>query len=159
MTSTPYTANRTYHRTNSAILPDHLSMAIAVEDDTISDDVLVDQLEKVRRRGDPSEHGRDVSPSRSLDSFCVGGDENGLLRTPLLSSSPSTSDCLVRPCNARLPSPSIPKDTTSDSEDAEVWQAARKALLCIREIIRTEKKYQEALKMLENAQVCLLLPT
>lgn len=161
MTSTPYTTNRRHHWTDSAILPDHFSMAIAVEDVSLSDDVLVDQLEKVRRIGGASEHSRDASPSGSLGNAhfsSVGGDENGPLRTSPLSSSPSTSDRLVNPSNVLLPPPPIPKDAASDSEDAEVWQSARKALLCIREIIRTEKKYQEALKMLENAEVCLLLP-
>ncbi|KIK99468.1 hypothetical protein PAXRUDRAFT_512316 [Paxillus rubicundulus Ve08.2h10] len=46
----------------------------------------------------------------------------------------------------------MPDDATLDSEDAVDWQAVRKALLCIREIVRTERKYQEALKMLVNSQ-------
>ena len=162
MTSSPYTANRRHHLENPAFLPGRFSMAIAVEDDSISDDVLVDRLEKVRRIGGPSERGRDVSPSpsRSSDSAdfsSVGGI--GLLHTSCPSSSPSTSDQLANLRGVLPPSPLTPKDTTSDSEDAEVWKAARKALLCIREIVRTEKKYQEALKMLLNAQVCLLSPT
>ena len=161
MTSRPCTANP---RRNPAFLPGRFSMAIAVEDDSISDDVLVDRLEEVRRIGGPSEHGRDVSPSTSSDNShfsSVEGDENGFLHIscPSSSSSPSTPDQLAKPRDVLPPSPLIPGDTASDSEDAEVWKAARKALLCIREIVRTEKKYQEALKMLLNAQVCLLSPT
>lgn len=137
-------------------------MAIAVEDDSISDDVLVDQLEKVRRIGDSSERGRDISPSRfSGDPHFrnVREDTNGSFHTSSPSSSPSSPNHPVKPCDVPLRFPLVSKDTISDTDDAAVWQAARKALLCIREIIRTEKKYQEALKMLLNAQVSLLLST
>jgi hypothetical protein len=164
MTSSPYTANQRHHLENPTSLPGRFSMAIAVEDDSISDDVLVDRLEMARRMGVPSKRGRDVSPSPSTSSdsahfSSVGGDSNRLLHTSFLSSSPSTPDLLANPRDVPPPFPLIPTDTSSDSEDAQVWQAARKALLCIREIVRTEKKYQEALKMLLNAQVCLLSPT
>lgn len=132
-------------------------MGIAVDDDSISDDVLVDRLEKVRRISGPFERGRDASPSRSQSNAhfsSAGGDESTI--SPM--SCPPASDRLAKPRDVPLPSPLISKDTTSDSEDVAVWQAARKALLCIREIVRTEKKYQEALNMLLNAQVCLPPP-
>ncbi|KAH0838094.1 hypothetical protein J3R83DRAFT_6339 [Lanmaoa asiatica] len=151
MASSPYTANRRCQLASPEFLPNRLSMAIAVEDDSISDDVLVDQLEKARKMGGPSER----SPSRRTSGNAhfpnVGGDENGLFHISSLSSSPPTPDQLAKPHGVSLP-PLIPKDTTSDSEDAAVWQEARRALLCIREIVRTEKKYQDALKMLLNAQ-------
>ncbi|KAG6380956.1 hypothetical protein JVT61DRAFT_5350 [Boletus reticuloceps] len=125
-----YTADKECYLANPGCLPDHFSMGIAVEDDSISDDALVDRLEKVRRISDSSERGRDISPWGSL----------------------AAPNALAKPCDVLLPSPLITQDATSDSEDAEVWRAARKALLCVREIVRTEKKYQEALKMLLNAQ-------
>lgn len=160
MASSLYTANR--GRQPAEFLPDRLSMAIAGEDDSISDDVLVDQLEKVHEIGGPSERGKNMSPSRPSGNAhfrSVGEDANGFFHTSCPSSSPSTPDQLVKPRNVLLPSLLMSKDTISDSDDAAVWQAARKALLCIREIIRTEKKYQEALRMLLNAQVWLLPST
>lgn len=156
MTSGLYTANQGRQPASQEFLPDRLSMAIAVEDDSISDDVLVDRLEKVRtgKIGGPSERGKNISSSRSSGNAhfrSVGEDTNGFFYTSRPSSSPPTPE----QCDVLLPSPLMSKDTTSDSDDAAVWQAARKALLCIREIIRTEKKYQEALRMLLNAQVWL----
>ncbi|KAG8219592.1 hypothetical protein J3R82DRAFT_545 [Butyriboletus roseoflavus] len=153
--SGPYTANRGRQPASPAFLPDRFNMAIAVEDDSISDDVLVNQLEKVRRIGSPSEWDRDVSPLRfSGDPHFrnLREDANGLFPTSYPSSSLPSPDHLVKPCDVSQPFPLTSKDTSSGSDDAAVWQAARKALLCIREIIRTEKKYQEALKMLLNAQ-------
>lgn len=135
-------------------------MEMAMEDESISDDALVDRLEKVRRRGGPYERGRDVSPSKSTNNahFCsAGGDED--IASPLSCPFPSrTSDQLTKPRDLPLHLPPILKDATPDLEDTAVWQAARKAFLCIREIVRTEKRYQEALKMLLNAQVCFPPP-
>lgn len=159
MSSSSYTANRWRRPESSAFFPDRLSIAIAVEDDSISDDALIDRLEKVRQIAGPFERGRDTLPSKSPhDAYCPGVGDNNVLPRPS-TSSPQNPDQLSKSRDLLLPSPVTTQDTTSDSEDAEVWQVARKALLCIREIVRTERKYQEALKMLLNAQVCLLSPT
>lgn len=157
MASSPHTAKRGHRSASPAFLPDHLSMAIAVEDDSISDDVLVDRLEKVRRTSGPPEQVKDILPLRTSDNAHfrgVGEDADGFFRTSFPSSSPPTPEQLVKPCAVSLHSPLMSKDTTSDTDDAAVWHTVRKALLRIREIVRTEKKYQEALKMLLNAQVC-----
>ncbi|KAF9225557.1 hypothetical protein BS17DRAFT_879545, partial [Gyrodon lividus] len=123
-------------------------MAIAVDDDSVSDDVLVDRLERIRRIGSLSEQKRDSSPSSSPvnpRSSRLGGQDNDLSRTsPLRLRHTESSNVLS--------SPLISHDPTLSSEDTAVWQAVRKALLCIREIVRTERKYQGALKMLLNSQ-------
>ena len=151
-----YAANRRRPSANPAFSPDHFSMAIAVEDDSMSDDALVNRLEEVRQIGGASTYGRCVSPSRSRRSPSSGpyGDNNGFAPISWLSPLPAPVQH-AQSNEGLLPS----SHTTSCSEDAEIWQAARKTLLCIREIVRTEKKYQEALTMLLNAQVCLLSPT
>ena len=137
-------------------------MGIAVEDDSMSDDDLVDRLERVRRTNDPPERVRNVPPLASLSNAQISnsrGDGKASSSTPSLPLSPSLSDKPTQSFDIPLSTSLVLKDSDSDSEDTEVWQAARKAFLCIREIVRTEKKYQEALKMLLNAQVCLPPPT
>lgn len=44
------------------------------------------------------------------------------------------------------------EEAEEDAEDAEEWRTARRALLCCRELVRTERNYQARLRQLLNAQ-------
>ncbi|KIJ66194.1 hypothetical protein HYDPIDRAFT_166505 [Hydnomerulius pinastri MD-312] len=160
MESSPAGADPRRRRGGVAPPSDHsqFSMAIAVGDESMTDELLVDRLERIRMTGSLSEHGHgSASSSRysptPLPSPVTSNDRlkrRGSLLSRFSRAPPPTSQRLES-CDLLL-SPILPEDPALDPDDAAIWQAARKALLCIREIVRTERKYQEALKMLLNGQ-------
>ncbi|KAG9314140.1 hypothetical protein JVU11DRAFT_4925 [Chiua virens] len=153
----PYPANHRRQSASTTCLSDRFDIAAVVEDDSMSDDALVDRLEKVRRIDGSFQPDRDTSLSKCLGNshFLISREDENATDVTYTSSPLSLSpvlDPIAEPRDVPPLSPLVSNNETSESEDAVVWKAARKAVLCIREIIRTEKKYQEALKMLLNAQ-------
>ncbi|KAH7923238.1 hypothetical protein BV22DRAFT_598093 [Leucogyrophana mollusca] len=165
--STPsFTSGRGDVSVNAIRGDSHLSMAMAVDDHDISDDVLVEKLEKIRRESSQYEqrksppsaarHTPDRFQNTSLplsdhDKSRLGGAQPGTVwaATPLSPLQHTTYS------DFRSPQPAAPAaagESDVDPDDASIWQAARKALLCVREILRTERKYQEALKSLLDGQ-------
>ncbi|KAF9245875.1 hypothetical protein BU15DRAFT_58813 [Melanogaster broomeanus] len=145
LTSCPFIA-ALRHRQSSSDQSRHNGMTMDVDDDSVSDDVMVDRLERIRRMDRLTEQGRDSSPPRSsvtAHSSRLGGRRTSCTSPLHLWHSES---------NKVLSLPLIPDNHTSDSEDAATWQAARKTLLCIREIVRTERKYHDGMQMLLNSQ-------
>ncbi|KAH7886026.1 hypothetical protein F5I97DRAFT_1195771 [Phlebopus sp. FC_14] len=131
-----------------------ICVAMAIDDENITDEVLVNQLEDFRRSCSLSEHGTQ-RPSRSSviphspNSPCLPPfpDQNNTTKSGVVSWLSQHPTFLQR---ASLGSPT--STSLVPEEDDAVWKAARKALLCIREIMRTERKYQQALRTLFSAQ-------
>lgn len=112
------------------------AMAMA---DEVTDEVLVEQLEKMRNG--PSSHN--FSPSVAwMQHSSKHGDST--TRTRSISSVHPHPHVMDRAHTERI---------NSDLEDAATWRTARRALLCCREMVRTEKRYQEELKALLNGEV------
>lgn len=127
-------------------------------DENLSDEAVVERLEIIRRQ------------SARKDKHVIRTTGDGLAGTPLpskrgfslpeirlgeYSARSASSACQSEQSNSvqySLLASAILEDAELDSDDA-VWRTARKALFCIREIIRTERKYQEALKALLAGQV------
>jgi len=105
--------------------------------DEVTDEVLVEQLEKMRNG--PSAHN--FSPSVAwMQHSAKHGDT---AHTQSISPVHPHPQVLDRAHTERI---------NNDLEDAATWRTARRALLCCREMVRTEKRYQEELKALLNGE-------
>ncbi|EIW86955.1 hypothetical protein CONPUDRAFT_141264 [Coniophora puteana RWD-64-598 SS2] len=142
-----------------------LGISIPVHDESLSDDVLVERLEKFRKEASASK--------RSSRSRLVQGPIRTNTITSQASSNSSEGSSSSFSCSLPPPVPSLPPmyvspkgsgpeaseaghdaklededEEDTDSEDTAIWCSARKALLCVREIVRTERSYQDALRTL-----------
>jgi len=114
----------------------------------VTDEALVEQLEKMRNGGTSSSqqfHSSSVwmqNPSKCGGSVC-----------PRLRSSPNVNEMSL---HADVLDRAQTEHICSDNmEDAPTWRTARQALLCCREMVRTEKRYQDELKALLNGEVII----
>ncbi|KAG0702723.1 hypothetical protein DFH29DRAFT_920141 [Suillus ampliporus] len=147
------------HYTKSNAVPTHegidISMAV---DENLSDEAVVKRLEIIRKRSTRNDKHRSLPVSRTtshdLASISLSEQAFSHLEFQLgdrFASHPS-SPCQSEESEPVTPLPVILDDAELDPDDAALWSTARKALFCIREIVRTERKYQEALKMLLTGQ-------
>lgn len=123
---------------------------MAMADEKVTDEVLVEHLEKMRD-GTSDGGGKDHQFHPSFVWMQHPSKSEGF-GSKWSISSPNVNDAYPR-------SHLTGKAHTSDEdhlEDAATWSTARRALLCCRELVRTEKRYQEELKSLLNSEVCLV---
>ncbi|KAG2154556.1 hypothetical protein DEU56DRAFT_769180 [Suillus clintonianus] len=141
-----------YTRYNPVPTDDEIDIYMAM-DENLSDEAVVEQLEIIRKRSRKDKHrSLPVPRAASYGSASIPLSKQGC--SPLgdhLASYPS-SLCQSEESEPVTPLPVILDDLELDTDDAALWSTARRALFCIREIIGTERKYQEALKMLLTGQ-------
>ncbi|KAG2057096.1 hypothetical protein BDR06DRAFT_952207 [Suillus hirtellus] len=153
MSTSVSTFSGSSHYTQSTAVPtdEEISISMAM-DENISDETVVEHLEIIRKRSSKDKyqplpvpratsHGIPLSKQGSSHLFQLGDHLTSHSNSPWRSEEPES----VTP----LP---VMDDAELDIDDAALWSTARKALLCIREIVGTEKKYQGALKMLQTGQ-------
>jgi hypothetical protein len=114
------------------------TLAAAVADEDMSDDVLVEELERLRRDIVPGSafHTSTDRPKMSEDNLDVySGPQEGLqnLRRGIPRKSHSVP----------FPSPPLPS-----TPDIATWHTARHALLTCRELVRTERHYLAEMRVL-----------
>lgn len=146
-----------YTKSNASPINQDINISMAV-DENLPDEVVVERLEIIRKQTRKNKHspgttslGLAGTPPSSKQRFSLSGFQ---LREHLTPNTASTCQAEESEhVHESSPTSMILDDTDLDSDDAAVWHTARKALFCIREIIRTERKYQEALKALLAGQV------
>jgi hypothetical protein len=146
-----------YTKSNSVPLNQDINISMAV-DENLPDEVVVERLEIIRKQTRKDKHspgttslGLAGTPPSSKQGFSLSGFQLREHSTPNTGSTCQAEESEY--VQESLPASMIPDDADLDSDDSAVWRTARKALFCIREIIRTERKYQEALKALLAGQV------
>jgi hypothetical protein len=123
------------------------TFAMAMADEDVTDEVLVEQLE--RMRSGASLHGGGIDHPFHLSLVWMQHSSRHGDSPPTRSfSSPNVHDMFLH-------SYVLPRSQTTDFEDATAWPTVRKALLCCREIVRAEKRYMDELKALINGEVCI----
>ena len=153
----------TYHPKSNAVPASQeidvlFSMAV---DESLPDEIVVERLEIIRKQS--ARMDKDITRTTSHDladaslsskrSFSL--TEFRLGEYPVRNASSACRSEMSGPGQQSLPGSVILDDPELDPDDAAIWRAARRALLCIREILRTERRYQEALKALLAGQVRL----
>lgn len=127
------------------------TFAMAMTDEEVTDEVLVEQLEQMRNgtssQGSATNH--QFHPSLAWMQHAPRPEDAARTRS---ISSPNMHDGSMQPYM-------LGKAHSSEVEDATTWPTARRALLCCREMVRTEKRYQEELKALINCEVCIFPAT
>ena len=116
---------------------------MAMADDEVTDEVLVEELEKLRKG--PGKDRR-FHPSLAWQSRHIDSVRIGHIGHSRANPVPHMSDAAVAHTS----------DPTTDSEDAATWRTARSAVLCCREMVRTERRYHGDLNALLDGKVCLL---
>ena len=159
-------ARRPARRENSPNTLRRWTLAMA----DVPDEVLVQELEKLRMGGRGAANSANGSPvrrrrkrsSRAVESSELGHDDDWKMvgeesssgysadeRDP--SPAPSTSHL-----NSHSPSSSNSNQLHSvahlSSLDDHEWKTARRALLCCRELVRTERNYQARLRVLLSGE-------
>ncbi|KAG1757854.1 hypothetical protein EDB19DRAFT_1901344 [Suillus lakei] len=151
------TSSGTSHYTQSSAIPtdEEINISMAM-DENLSDEAVVEQLEIIRKRNRKDKHQSLPIPrdtSHGLASIPVSKQGSShLFQLGVHFASHPSSPCQSEESEPVTPLSVILDDTELDTDDAALWSTARKALFCIREIIGTERKYQEALKMLLTGQ-------
>jgi len=131
------------------------TLAMAMTDEGITDEVLVEELEKMRMRGGMGggEWEREVGAGedgvdRCAEECWIGDrvrpeEENGDVY-----GGPKGDDMAA----SIIPSPSLPSlpshDSPSSASASASWKTARRALLTCRELVRTERHYLSSLRTL-----------
>ncbi|OAX40873.1 hypothetical protein K503DRAFT_798430 [Rhizopogon vinicolor AM-OR11-026] len=147
-----------YTKSNTVPGNPEINISMAV-DENLPDEVVVERLEIIRRQGTRKDKHPPMTTSLGLAGTPLSS-KRGFAEFQLREYSASNSSATCQSEEYELIQQSLPAsvilDDTEldsvDSDDAAVWHTARKALFCIREIIRTERKYQEALKALLAGQ-------
>lgn len=125
------------------------AFSMAMADDQVTDEVLVEELEKLRTGHQVDYRSR---PSPVLRRQSRHGDSGRPVHSRAMST-PNMSDIVSHPY---VPEMAHTLDV-NDPEDAATWHIARTALFCCREILKTERRYQEELKALIDGKVCYLI--
>ncbi|KAK0199131.1 hypothetical protein F5146DRAFT_920146 [Armillaria mellea] len=120
------------------------TLAMAIADDGISDEMLIDELERMRtvEKMWHWERRRNVMTPSTASSISTADS-----RTPLVNTTHDE--------HATLKS-SLP--CLSDPALSAVWQNARRALLICREFIRTERHYLSAIRSLSASDTLTTPP-
>lgn len=122
---------------------------MAMTDDEVTDEVIVEELEKLQAEFQMDHH---IRPSLPLGRQFKHGD-SGRPGHPRAMSTPNMG--------GMVPYPHVPEKAhtldVNDPEDAATWRIARSALFCCREIVKTERRYQGDLKALIDGEVCALI--
>ncbi|KAF7307195.1 DH domain-containing protein [Mycena indigotica] len=119
------------------------TLAMALTDDGISDELLVEKLEALRSRSRAGSFTTsDVDDPDDWERvWAVCNDELDIPAPPV-----PPKDAVVRP---PLPSPSsMPALPTQPLPATPSWQSARRALLTCRELVRTERHFLSSLQSL-----------
>ncbi|GBE77447.1 predicted protein [Sparassis crispa] len=166
--SMPSTLMRRHRRMDSSSTVTMRRWTIAMAD--VSDEVLVEELDRLRRESGSRMRGRAAKAART------GGSQDGHDSSSRDATGRAASVVYGGPAggnNARSPKPGFHfgpsyesdsddeverEDDTIDEEhemaspeEEEEWRAARRALLCCRELLRTERNYQARLRQLLEA--------
>jgi hypothetical protein len=124
------------------------SFAMAMADQEVTDEVLVEHLEKMRdSTSDGGRKGHQFDPSFV---WMQHPSKSERFDCKWSISSPNMNDAYP------MDKAHISDTDECHMEDAATWSTARRALLCCRELVRTEKRYQEELKSLLNGEVRLV---
>lgn len=138
---------------------------MAMSDECVTDEVLVAELERLRKTKTPGagedeefvwmvpghRRGRSGgSTGAGVEISLCSGLSDADTESPL--HSVDSSHTLVEPDAGK---DSLDGERVVGEEDEAMWHTARRALLCCREIVRTERRYQEELKALIAGEVCL----
>ncbi|KAK0433971.1 hypothetical protein EV421DRAFT_1718076 [Armillaria borealis] len=120
------------------------TLAMAIADDGISDEMLIDELERMRtvEKMWQWERRRSVMTPSTASTISTADS-----RTPLVDASHDEHATLK---------PSLP--CLSDPTLSAVWQNARRALLICREFIRTERHYLLAIRNLSASDTLTTPP-
>lgn len=110
---------------DKAPLPLAWSLAMAITDDKITDEKLVDQLEGMRIKEHPH-----WSQSFTLSLSCPSQRYRAILNSSYAEYPPE------------------PDEFSADEPSETSWNAARQALLFCREMLRTERRYLSSLRIL-----------
>jgi hypothetical protein len=119
---------------------------MAMKDDEVTDEVIVEELEKLRTGHQMDHHLRSSLPAGRQSKhgdFGRPGHSRAM-------SAPNMGDAVLHP---HVPEKARTLDV-NDPEDAATWRIARSALFCCREIVKTERSYQKELKALIDGEVC-----
>ncbi|KAG2160020.1 uncharacterized protein EDB93DRAFT_1074765 [Suillus bovinus] len=121
-------------------------------DENLSDEAVVEHLEIIRKRSYKDYQSLPVprTTSRGIPLSQQGSSHSFQLGDHLANHS--SLQCGSEESESVTPLPVILDDVELDIDDAAIWITAKKALLCIRELVGTEKKYQGALKLLQTGQ-------
>ncbi|KAF7974914.1 hypothetical protein HWV62_11081 [Athelia sp. TMB] len=150
-------AASSHSHSHSAELKRGWSFAMAMSDEGVTDEVLVAELERLRRtRAKPSEGdeddfvwmaGKRGRTGEPVGSVCSGlSDEDADSPLHSIDSTHTLVDPYM-PASAAA-APERCASPVSDAEEEALWHTARRALLCCREIVRTERRYQAELAAL-----------
>ncbi|KAJ7170135.1 hypothetical protein C8R46DRAFT_224367 [Mycena filopes] len=130
------------------------TLAMALTDEGISDELLVEKLEALRSRSRATHHApwddddADVEWDRVWAAYDDELDADWVLQpTPSVPPTPPPKDGFVVHAAqaASMPSLSAPLPLTPSTA---TWQTARRALLTCRELVRTERHYLASLHSL-----------
>jgi len=122
---------------------------MAINDDEVTDEVIVEELEKLRTGH--QNHLRSSLPSGRQSKhgdFGRPGHSRAM-------STPNMGDVVLHP---HVPEKARTLDA-NDPEDSATWHITRSALFCCREIVKTERRYQEELKALIGGETTTPPPT
>ncbi|KAJ7109947.1 hypothetical protein C8R44DRAFT_883965 [Mycena epipterygia] len=111
------------------------TLAMALNDEGISDELLVEKLEALRNRSRMSVNAAEDHETSDWDRVWAAYDDE------------LDSDDVLPPLPVKLPSPASMPSLPSASSTA-TWQSARRALLTCRELVRTERHYLTSLQAL-----------
>ncbi|OJA10316.1 hypothetical protein AZE42_05182 [Rhizopogon vesiculosus] len=147
-----------YTKSNTVPVNPEINISMAV-DENLPDEVVVERLEIIRRQGTRKDKHPPMTTSLGLAGTPLSS-KRGFAEFQLREYSASNASATCQSEEYELIQQSLPASVilddaeldSVDSDDTAVWHTARKALFCIREIIRTERKYQEALKTLLAGQ-------
>ncbi|KAK0500787.1 hypothetical protein EDD18DRAFT_1067439 [Armillaria luteobubalina] len=120
------------------------TLAMAIADDGISDEMLIDELERMRTVEKMWQWERRRSIITPSTASTISSADS---RTPLVGYSHDEHTTLK---------PSLP--CLSDPALSAVWQNARRALLICREFIRTERHYLSAIRSLSASDTLTTPP-
>lgn len=136
----------------------------------VPDEVLVQELERIRHEGKSSRKKRKSSaPAGGTSSnghsnvscekereerekaIVYGGPEEAKWRESewvKLREAASDSESEMSQSDEELEGVGSPRSVLSEAEEDAGWKSARRALLCCRELVRTERSYQSRLRQL-----------
>ena len=138
---------------------------MAITDEAITDEVLVEELDRLRLKQEISDPHQGLvwgldkewdvwEPDRGANSELApippGKDSEGLSRIPYTPSLPSFPTCSSLPTSKPA--------TRSATTPSATWHAARRALLTCRELVRTERHYLASLQSLLASETATVPP-
>ncbi|KAF7436227.1 hypothetical protein PC9H_003056 [Pleurotus ostreatus] len=124
------------------------TLAAAMTDSSITDEVFVEGLEKVRMAAEIWEWRESASVTSSIPQLPVLPQRSPIGDIPVGDGNSDHGEEELVSTQRRRSQPKLPIRSTSDPSSAQTWQMARRALLICREIVRTERNYLASLHIL-----------